>query len=49
MVGRYIHAHQFKRANRALRFLSTRLGRVIRDIVLRTWITWRAGELASCP
>ena len=32
MVGRYVHAHQFKRAQRSLRFLRTRLGRVIRDI-----------------
>ena len=32
MVGRYIHAHEFKRAGRALRFLRVRLGRVIRDI-----------------
>ena len=32
MVGRYSHAHQFKRASRALKFLRTRLGRVIRDI-----------------
>jgi len=32
MVGRYTHAHQFKRARRALEFLRTRLGRVIRDI-----------------
>jgi IS5 family transposase len=32
MVGRYAHAHQFKRARRALKFLRTRLGRVIRDI-----------------
>ena len=32
MVGRYIHAHQFKRARRALKFLRIRLGRVIRDI-----------------
>ena len=29
---RYAHAHQFKRANRALRTLRTQLGRVIRDI-----------------
>jgi transposase, IS5 family len=29
---RYAHAHQFKRANRALRKLRTYLGRVIRDI-----------------
>ena len=32
MVGRYTHAHQFKRAGRALKFLRTRLGRLIRDI-----------------
>jgi hypothetical protein len=32
MVGRYSNAHQFKRARRALKFLRTRLGRVIRDI-----------------
>ncbi len=32
MVGRYTHAHQFKRAQRQLKFLRTRLGRVIRDI-----------------
>ena len=32
MVGRYTHAHQFKRANRELRFLRKRLGRLIRDI-----------------
>jgi transposase, IS5 family len=32
MVGRYSHAHQFKRARRALKFLRIRLGRVIRDV-----------------
>ncbi len=32
MVGRYTHAHQFKRARKALKFLRTRLGRLIRDI-----------------
>src|SRR5713226_7981553 len=32
MVGRYTHAHQFKRARRRLKFLRTRLGRLIRDI-----------------
>jgi IS5 family transposase len=32
MVGRYSHAHQFKRARKAQRFLRNRLGRVIRDI-----------------
>ena len=32
MIGRYSHAHQFKRAGRQLKLLRTRLGRVIRDI-----------------
>jgi IS5 family transposase len=32
MVGRYSHAHQFKRARRELKFLRVQLGRVIRDI-----------------
>ena len=32
MVGRYSYAHQFRRARRELKFLRTRLGRVIRDI-----------------
>jgi transposase, IS5 family len=32
MVGRYTHAHQFKRARRELKFLRTRLGRIIRDL-----------------
>src|SRR5207344_2529520 len=32
MVGRYTHAHQFTRARRELKFLRTRLGRIIRDI-----------------
>ncbi len=32
MAGRYIHAHQFKRANAKLKFLRFRLSRVIRDI-----------------
>jgi IS5 family transposase len=32
MAQRYAHAKQFKRANRELRFLRTRLGRLIRDI-----------------
>jgi IS5 family transposase len=36
MVGRYTHAHQFRRARRALKFLRTRLGRVIRDIRRKT-------------
>jgi IS5 family transposase len=32
LVGRYTHAHQFKRARRQLKFLHTRLGRIIRDL-----------------
>ena len=32
MVGRYTHAHQFRRARRELKFLRTRLGRIIRDV-----------------
>ena len=32
MAGRYVHAKQFNRCNRELRFLRTRLGRLIRDI-----------------
>ena len=36
MAGRYAHAKQFKRYNRALRFLRTRLGRLIRDVRRKT-------------
>jgi IS5 family transposase len=36
MAGRYVHAKQFKRANRELRFLRTRLGRLIRDIARKS-------------
>jgi transposase, IS5 family len=36
MAGRYAHAKQFKRMNRELKFLRTRLGRIIRDIGRRT-------------
>ena len=32
MAGRYAHAKQFKRMNNRIRFLRTRLGRLIRDI-----------------
>jgi len=32
MAGRYAHAKQFKRMNRQIKFLRTRLGRLIRDI-----------------
>ena len=36
MAGRYAHAKQFKRHNRELRFLRTRLGRLSRDIRRKT-------------
>ena len=36
MAGRYAHAKQFKRHNHELRFLRTRLGRLIRDIRRKT-------------
>jgi IS5 family transposase len=36
MVGRYAHAKQFRRCNRALKLLRTRLGRLIRDIGRKT-------------
>ena len=36
MAGRYAHAKQFKRHNRQLRFLRTRLGRLVRDIRRKT-------------
>ncbi len=32
MAGRYAHAKQFKRMNRRIKFLRTRLGRITRDI-----------------
>ena len=32
MAGRYAHAKQFKRHHRELRFLRSRLGRIIRDL-----------------
>ena len=32
MAGRYAHAKQFKRMNKQIKFLKTRLGRLIRDI-----------------
>jgi IS5 family transposase len=35
-VGRYAHAKQFKRMNREIKFLRTRLGRIIRDLERKT-------------
>ena len=36
MAGRYAHAKQFKRAEGRLKFLRTRLGRLIRDVRRKT-------------
>ncbi len=36
MAGRYAHAKQFKRMRRRIKFLRTRLGRLIRDIRRKT-------------
>jgi len=36
MAGRYAHAKQFKRMNRRIKFLRTRLGRLIRDVRRKT-------------
>jgi IS5 family transposase len=36
MAGRYAHAKQFKRHQREMRFLRTRLGRLVRDIGRKT-------------
>jgi IS5 family transposase len=36
MAGRYAHAKQFKRHDRQLKFLRTRLGRLVRDIRRKT-------------
>jgi transposase, IS5 family len=51
MVGRYTHAHQFNRARRELKFLRTRLGRLIRDVNRRIAgdpaLTTRFGALRS--
>jgi transposase, IS5 family len=43
MIGRYTHAHQFGRARRELKFLRTRLGRVIRDIRRKIEVSLRPG------
>jgi hypothetical protein len=39
MIGRYSHAHQFRRARRMLRFLRTWLGWLIRDVGARSTAT----------
>jgi len=49
MAGRYTHAKQFKRANRELRFLRTRLGRLIRDIARKIDGDERLQEVFASP
>ena len=49
MAGRYIHAKQFKRANRELRFLRTRLGRLSRDIARKTRGNAALSEIFEVP
>ena len=49
MAGRYVHAHQFKRANRELKFLRTRLGRLIRDIARKTRGKAKLEEIFEVP
>ena len=49
MAGRYIHAKQFKRANRELRFLRTRLGRLTRDIARKTRGDAKLEEVFDAP
>ena len=49
MAGRYAHAKQFKRHNRELRFLRTRLGRLVRDIRRKTQGDERLQEIFAVP
>ena len=49
MAGRYAHAKQFKRHNRELRFLRTRLGRLIRDIRRKTADDAALTEIFAIP
>jgi IS5 family transposase len=49
MAGRYIHAKQFKRANGELRFLRTRLGRLIRDIIRKSRKDERLRDILDAP
>ena len=49
MAGRYAHAKQFRRAGRELKFLRTRLGRVIRDIRRKIGDDPALGEIFAAP
>ena len=48
-AGRYAHAKQFRRHNRELRFLRTRLGRLIRDIRRKTEDNTALREVFAVP
>jgi len=49
MAGRYAHAKQFKRHNRELKFLRTRLGRLVRDIRRKTEDDPELTEIFAVP
>ena len=49
MAGRYAHAKQFKRHERELRFLRTRLGRLVRDIRRKIAGDERLGTVFAVP
>jgi IS5 family transposase len=49
MAGRYAHAKQFKRMNRQIKFLRTRLGRIIRDIRRKIDGDGRLEEVFAIP
>ena len=49
MAGRYAHAKQFKRHQREVRLLRTRLGRLIRDIRRKTEGNDRLREIFAVP
>lgn len=49
MAGRYAHAKQFKRMNGRIKFLRTRLGRIIRDIRRKTEGDGKLEEVFAVP
>ncbi len=49
MAGRYAHAKQFKRMNRQIKFLRTRLGRLIRDTRRKIDGDGRLREIFAIP
>ncbi len=49
MAGRYAHAKQFKRMNKQINFLRSRLGRLIRDIARKTEKDQALREVFAIP